>query len=85
MFINMYYLYWEDWPMALPHPSLPPIAPPSLTPPPTRGPYIYDRQAEHRHTIFNDDTLPERNRPPLPMISKFTPQRHRAEFCHCTN
>ena len=33
MFINTYYLHWEYWPMALPHPSLPPIAPPSLTPP----------------------------------------------------
>ena len=33
MFINTHYLHWKDWPMALPHPSLPPITPPSLTPP----------------------------------------------------
>ena len=33
MFINTYYLHREDWLMALPHPSLPPIAPPPLTPP----------------------------------------------------
>ena len=31
MFINTHYLLWEDGPTALPHPSLPPIAPPSLT------------------------------------------------------
>ena len=46
----MYYLHWEDWPMALPHPSLHPIAPPSLTPP-LHAAYIYDGQAEHRHTL----------------------------------
>ena len=74
MFINTYYLHWEDWPTALSFPPLPPNSPPSLTPPTTRGPYIYDRQAEHRHTIFNDDTLPGKNRPPLPMKSKFTPK-----------
>ena len=33
MFKNMHYLLSEDWPTALPQPSLPPIAPPSLTPP----------------------------------------------------
>ena len=78
MFINTYYLHWEDWPMALPHPSLPPIAPPSLTPPPHAA-YIYDCQSEHSHTIFNN-TLPGRNRPPLRMKSKFTPKDAELSF-----
>ena len=49
MFINTYYLLWEDWQMALPHPSLPPIAPPSLTPPLH---VAYIKKAKQAHTHF---------------------------------
>ena len=72
MFINMYYLHWEDWPTALPYPSLPPITPPSLTPPLTCG--IYKRnQTGHTYTsIFNDDTLCEGVRPPPSIKLNFT-------------
>ena len=72
MFINTYYLHLEDWQMALPYPSLPPITPPSLTPPPTCGLYK-ESQAGHTHTsIFNDDTLCERVRPPPWIKLNFT-------------
>ena len=63
-----------------------PLSPSKHTPifdsTPKRGPYIYDRQAEHRHTIFNKDTLPGRNRPNLPMKSKYTPKD--TELCFVT-
>ena len=45
MFRNTYYLHWEDWPTAVPYPSLPPITPPSLDST-LHAAYIYDRQAE---------------------------------------
>ena len=74
MFINTYYLHWEDWPKALPYPSLPPITPPSLTPRSTCGLYK-ESQAGHTHTtIFNADTLGGRIRPPPSIKSTFTPK-----------
>ena len=45
----MYYVHWEDWQMALPYPSLPPITPPSLTPP-LHVDYINGSQAGQTHT-----------------------------------
>ena len=56
MFINTYYLHWGDWPMALPYPSLPPIAPPSLTPPPTCG--LYKESQAGTHTLLSSTTTP---------------------------
>ena len=72
MFISTHYLLWEDWSTALPHPSLPPITPPSLTPP-LYADYINESQAGHRHTsIFNNDTLCDEDRPPPSIKSNFT-------------
>ena len=71
MFINVYYLHWEDWPMALLHPSLPLITPPSLTPP-LHAAYI-KKAKSCTHTLLssNDNTLCEGVRPPPSIKSNF--------------
>ena len=76
----MYYLHWEDWSMAPPYPSLPPITPPSLDSTPTHSIYIRLSSRAQSHTIFNDDTLYGRNRPPRPMKSKFPPKNTEQSF-----
>ena len=74
MFINTHYLHWEDWPMALPYPSLPPITPPSLTLTPTCG--QYKRKPSRVDTLLSsyDDTLCEGVRSPPSIKSNFTPK-----------
>ena len=80
MFINTYYLHWEDWLMALPHPSLPPIAPPSLTPP-LHAAYIKKaKQGTHTLRSSNDDTLCEGVRSPPSINSNFTPKDTELSF-----
>ena len=71
MFINTFYLHWEDWLMALPHPSLPPIAPPSLTPPLHTAYIKKAKQVTHTLLSSNDDTLCEGVRPPPSITSNF--------------
>ena len=78
MFINKHLLHWKDWPTVLPHPSLPPIAPPSLAPP-LHAVYIYTTAKQSK-----DDTLYGRNSAPSPNEAKNSTQRHIAEFCYCT-
>ena len=82
----MFYKYvlsaLEDWPLAPPYPSLPPITPPSLDSTPTRGIYIRPPSRAQTHTIFNDDTLYGRNRPPLPIKSKFPPKNTELSFAN---
>ena len=73
MFINTYYLHWEDWPMALPHPFLPPIAPPSLTLPLHAGYIKKAKQGTHTLLSSNDNTLCDCVRPPPSIKSNFTP------------
>ena len=73
MFINTHYLLWEDWPTALPHPSLPPIAPPTLAPP-LHADYITKAQQSRHTLLFNIFTLSDRIELPLP-----------AKLKHCTH
>ena len=80
MFINTYYLHWEDWPTAPPYSSLPPITPPSFDSTPTSGIYIRPPRRAQTHSTFNDDTLYGRNRPPLPMKSNFPPKNTEVSF-----
>ena len=72
MFINTYYLHWEDWPTALLYPSLPPITPPSLTPPLTCDLYKRKPSRAYIHFYLQQDTLCERVRPPPSIKSNFT-------------
>ena len=58
MFKNKRLLHWKDWPTALPNQSLPPIAPPSLTPPLTCGLYKRKPSRAHTHTLLSSTTTP---------------------------